>query len=343
MLPIIYVVRQLLGFVYGVNHTTVIMHATENYALEYRGMVYRWVAYSKLFMLIMATGIFASHKQFKVILGFGYIHFLVAAAIFIIIFKYYVNDSSSHSLENQQNDGEIINETIEFRIVGLKLKVERNKYNEKNVFANGNIKPLLLVIGGRVLSALISSLPLLTEPSWLFASMSNMSAETFRIIFLFQFLFALMIVIVSEFFNFKKFFCVAGIIWALIVIILFVIDIFFTDASSVAYCVALVGYTLIALGVNVLTYNQLSEAFASTKRAWSIAFVTFVESLAYLTIFILFIIGLPYLNLMIFVGIVAISVLLYAFIPNARSLLLRNVRFWFKWSKDKDGTNSSAK
>lgn len=102
-------------------------------------------------------------------------------------------------------------------------------------------------------------------------------------------------------------------------------------------------FWLIAMGVNVLTYNQLSEAFASTKRAWSIAFVTFVESLAYLTIFILFIIGLPYLNLTIIVGIVAISVLLYVFNPNARILLLRNFRFWFKWSEDKDGTNSYAK
>lgn len=355
---VVYVInigRLLSGFIYGVNHITIIMHAADNSAPEIRGTVLRWIAYTKLFMLFLATGIAKlTYTNVDVYFGFGILYVLVGFVTLLLI-RFCVYDSFVHALEKAPNDGRVLDNVIKIRdgcreperirheLYEMKTMLVEDNANGKNIFANGNIRPLLLVIGGRALSALFNNVPLLvTEASWIYSSFSEVSSEFFFVTFFLQLVFGLITIGVAELISFNKFLYASGILWSVALFsLLFVIENVVADVPIKAYKTAIVGYTLIALGIEAISYNQLSEAFPSTKRAWSIVVVTFVECLAYLIILAFSIFVFPYLNILITVGIVAISVLLFIYMPNAHGVTLRNARNLFNKSLNTDATRLS--
>lgn len=281
-------------------------------------------------MLALAT---ISFRPADAYLKIGFICVLVAGLALVITIKFYVDSSSP-----AQNDGGISTGMVaEHNRHGLTERQSQQADDQPNgnsIVAIGYTKSLLLVIGGRVLCALINNIPLvLINGSVL--NMFDLSVGAYNILLVFQIFAALLIIMFSEFFNFKKYYYVVAIMFGIYIGVLYLIGTLVGTFSHL-YVVAVIGYILIAVGVNVLTYNQLSNAFKSSTRAWSIFVVKFVESLAYLAIFILFIEAFPYLILIVIVSIVIISALLYIFIPDANGILFRNVEYWRRWSANRN-------
>lgn len=355
ILPVIYIGRLLSGFVYGLNHITVILHAADNSAPEIRGTIVRWIPYSKLLLLILASCLSdLTYTSIQLYNGFG-VFYIIFAVVALILTPFCVHNSLPLSLEKSQNDAVVLQELTKIRkgerepgrirsaLTEMKLMLSEDKINGKNVFANGNIKPLLLVIGARVLSILINNVPvLILLTSALYNSTSKVSSNEFSGVLLFQLVLGWIVIFVADRIEFNRFYYGGAVIWSAVLIALSLLDSVLTDTFKYVYWIAIFGYVLIALGIEAISYNQLSEAFPSTKRAWSIVIVTLVESLAYLIILAFFIFTLPFFILLISVSIVAISISLYKFMPNTHGVSLRNARNLFNRSLRAVATRPSA-
>lgn len=311
------------------------MHAADNTTREIRGTILRSVAYSNVFIFLFVAGMTIMMPYMEgTKIAIGMIH-MIAALLVLILTYFCTYNSFMQSLLRSHNENDIVNEMLTIRnernqrgrtlndLNQLKLRMNEDKTLGGNIFSHGNLRPLLLVIGARALSVLVNNILVLA----IIASSTNFVA-----VYLFKFLFGWMtIMTVADRIGLNRFFYVGGIIWGLVTLLLMAL--LFLDYLRYTYAAAmtllLLGYTLISIGVEAISYNQLSEAFPLAKRAWSIVFVTLAETVVNFIV-LMFYVQMPYF-LLIFVSVAVITVCCYLLklMPNTHGETLRRARDMF--------------
>lgn len=347
IVPVIYIGRFLSGFIYGVNHVTIIMHAADNSVKEIRGTILRWVAYSQLLCILLASIIFdnvrISYPDTYIKIGFIY---SMVAIVILILTHLCVYNSFSHSLDKSRNEDavrseitKIINESNHTGrahniLKETKLALNEDKTVGNGILANGNWRPLLLVIDARCLHALINNVPcLLILVSWT-SDWKLTSLGAFTTLLFFKLIIGWIVIFLADCIGFNRFFYVGGIVWSVIVSLLLVLIFWFISRVNVVVpytlLVIIIGYTLISLGIEAISYNQLSEAFPLAKRAWSITIVTIVETLVHIILISVYVLNFPEMYLLpIAIAILVICGCLLKLMPNTHGETLRNARNLF--------------
>lgn len=343
--PIYYFGRLMFGCIYGVTHVTITMHAADNSAREIRGTILRSVAYSNVFIFLVVAGmsimpyIKETYMTNRMILDMtiGMIH-VVAALLVLILTHFCTFNSLTQLLDRSHNEYDILTAMLTIRnernqrgrtlneLNQMKLMMNEDKMIAGNIFSHGNLTPLLLVIGARVLSVLINNIPVLVFIT---------PTTNIVVVYFFKFIFGwITIVTVADRIGLNRFFYVGGIIWGLVTHLLMALlsmD-YLRYTHEAAMTSLLLGYTLISMGIEAISYNQLSEAFPLTKRAWSIVFVTFVETVVHFIILMVYV-KIPYMLLIsVSIGVITVCCYLLKLMPNTHGETLRRARSMFNHS-----------
>lgn len=320
------------------------MHAADNSAREIRGTVLRCVAYGQVLTILWAFTAFkvensTEYTYIQIGINYGFTAILVLISTHFCVYNSFVQ-----SVDKLLNEEDIYNDMLRIRhdqaqigqtrhaLREIKVLLNDNQTIGSGIFAEGNWNPLSLAIGARCLSVCINNVPLLLLiAEWVNALgyLQGLGAPSgiFIVIFVFKFLIGWIAMFLADYIGFNRFFYIAAMIWAPTIVLAYILP------RETIYFIVLSGYYIIALGIDAISYNQLSEAFPLSKRAWSIAFVTFVESIlqiSILTFSILLFEGM--LAFLLIIVIISLCAFLLKMMPNTHGESLRNARDLFNKS-----------
>lgn len=339
----------LAGIVYGINHVTVICHAADNSAREIRGTVLRLIAYSKWYIILSAAYVFTIAYPTSETFGDIASIYIISAILTALSIGFLTYNSFTRSIEKQENEDNIKGNIIRIRndfnyprraqkvFDEIKLQLSEDQTDGSNVFGNGNLRPLLLVTGARVLSLLVNNIPILviitslSHASFLAADTSEDRITAFStilsIVLFFKLVIGLITVFLADCISLNRFFYVVAIIWAVFYIVLHIVQ------ETIVAGIVLVAFLLAGLGLDAISYNQLSEAFPLTKRASSIAVVHIIESVIEIILLALYILVFPSSFVIpIAIATIILSICLFIWLPNTHQETLRNARDLFNIS-----------
>lgn len=334
----------LAGIIYGLNHVTVVCHAADNSAGEFRGTVLRLVCYSKWFIILWASQVFfigyATHITF-VEIGFIY----VIVSILVSLATYFcVYNSFGQSLQKGISEETVKHDLCKIRnditqphksqqvLNDIKLQLSEDQTAGWNILSNGNIRPLLLVAASRILSVLVNNIPsLVIIISWFWVGVDantntkiDAVSSALFIVLTLKFLIGIGSVFLADCIGFHRFYYILGIVYAILLIILL------NFPNKLLIIVVICSFFIIGLGIDAISYNHLSEAFPITKRALSIAIIHVIESIIEIGLLALYLLIFPAtLIYPIAIGIIIISGCLLKWLPNTHNESLRNARNLF--------------
>lgn len=337
----------LAGIIYGINHVTVICHAADNSAREIRGTVVRLIAYSKWFIILWASQVYSiAYPTFWTFVEIAYVYAIVAILAGLAIWFFAFN-SFAQSLEKRENEDTIKSNLIKIRndfnyprraqkaVDELKLQLSEDQTDGNNIFTNGNLRPLVLVTGARVLSLLVNNIPILGIITSLFYvcflydddttdNPITAFSDVLSVVLLLKFLIGFGSIFIADCISLNRVYYITAIIWAVSYIVLHHV----TD-WLISVLVILV-FFIVGLGLEAVSYNQLSEAFPLTKRAWSIAAIHIVECVLEILLLAWYLLAFPAIFVyVIAIVIIVISVCLFIWLPNTHPETLRNARDLF--------------
>lgn len=333
----------LAGIIYGINHVTVICHASDTSAREIRGTVVRTIAYTKWLIVLCASWTFyIGYPTHVTFLFIGLVYIVVSLLVLLTTFCFVFN-SFVHSLEQQKENEDTIKlrfarirgdpthlRRIQTAFDELKLQLNEDQADGTNILGNGNVRPLILVGIARLLSVLINNIPILVIlNSWLSVSIEQIDPD--RIFFAVsvvltinlaaKWIIGLIGIFIGDCIDLNRFYYVAASIWSVLIIILHIQSFVYLNL------VILLLYWIIGLGVDAISYNQLSEVFPLTKRAASIASIQILEAIVEVIILGVYLLAFPQLLVIaLVIPIILCSLILFKLLPNTHGRSLRDAR-----------------
>lgn len=292
--------RCLAGFAHGIIYNATITHAAENVVKEIRGMLLSSVN------LMMFCGVFVStiltvsvtytyynnsSLTSDVVIGiFG----LVLSVAGIICTTFLTYESVPYLLRRDDEQEAIVN-LLKLRnesvmttkltndLEEMKLMVGQDRRDDQNILSNGNGSATGKMIILRILSTLTNNFlinivlinfTLLLVPSNYELAPVILSGTRFAA--------ATIPLFSTDFIKRKIHLAVSGFTSGLLILILAIIVAavsFTTSATWVLGTLSILFQIFVSLGIDPMQHLLLSEAFSTSKKAWSIALVTSVEYL----------------------------------------------------------------
>lgn len=311
--------RCLAGFAHGIIYNATITHAAENVVKEMRGMLFSSINY------IMFTGVFVStiltasitydisswwdisSRTMTSDVAFG-IFGLVLSVLSIICNTFMTYESVPYLLRTD-NEPEAVVSFLKLRnesvmtpkfiddLDEMKLMVGQDRQDNQNILSNGNGSATGKMIALRVLATmtnnylinytLLSMTTLLLNPINFELAPVILSGSRFAV--------SLILIFLSDFIRRKIQLTVSSVTSGIVMLIMAIIFASVTYLLSTAWvlgALAIVFQILVGLGIDPMQHLLLSEAFSTSKKAWSIALVTSVEYLLQI-----FFIGIYYVGI----------------------------------------------
>lgn len=295
--------RCLAGFAHGIIYNAVITHASENVMKEIRGMLLSTVN------TVMFSGVFvAATLSATVTNRYDYYNeelsadaivgiFGLVVTVLGIICNIFLTYESIPYLLRRDNNAEATVNMLKLRsesvmtteltneLDEMKLMVTQDKQHNQNILSNGNASAIGKMIVLRIVSTLTNNF---------FLNYTLISITTILLPFESYYLAPLILAtprfvasfipIVSTDFIKRKLHLtgsgfISGILMLIIAIIIASINEYQLSTTWVLAALCIAFQFFVALGIDPMQHVLLSEAFSTSKKAWSIAVVTSAEYL----------------------------------------------------------------
>ncbi|KAG4076835.1 hypothetical protein HA402_004437 [Bradysia odoriphaga] len=349
--------RCLAGLTHGIVYNATITHAAENVVKEVRGMLLSTIN------SLMFCGVFVSATVISAvnygevgafnsdrILGMFGLSFSMLGMLCTVFLTY----ESIPYLLRRGKDSEAVVNMLKLRnesvltakltndLDELRLMVVQDKKESQNIFTNGNVYATTKMIGVLTLSTLTNNclvnLIMITLTKRIFNPDSHhISAVLLTGI---RFVGSIVPIFTTDFVRRKIHFTVSGVACGSLMLVLAIIVVSVSEFGSSTYwipatlCIAIQLFA--SFGIDPIEHLLLSEAFSTSKKAWSIAFVAMVEyGLQMVLISIFFIDGITYLTTVTVLftssGVIfALILVLYLSIPETLNLTISETRDLFR-------------
>lgn len=376
-LPALVAGRALAGICNGIVFLALLVHAAENTIKALRGLVLSSIGFLKNISTFLATLLFIIpyynpsqvpypsqlpdpsnsteiiHISFDVDLLLGIVTFVYAIIALLTI--PYLTYESVPFLIQQRRERKGLENFIKLRNEPTDTWAIRNEFDEmrlmviedyrapgrdhRNIFADGNGRPLLLIIGVRMMMLLSSNLPFQLTATIFTKLLPSDNGIQYAMMILLGSRVGLGIlpVLFTDKFGRKCFLFTSGILCGVcmiaqgITLLLDDLEIFDLD-EWVPGTLFICFYMFASIGIDNVGNVLTAEAFPLAKKAWSIAFAMVIEH----TIQCLFLIWLISVRLqyehmiaVIFItgfGLIGLSVWLQRVLPETRGMSLRQCR-----------------
>lgn len=354
--------RTIAGFSHGIVYITTITHAAENVIKEIRGRVLSVINYMVVTSIFASTAITSSISSDHVDIADMYIG--ISSITFVLlglIFTPFLTYESIPFLLKKGLDQEALktmmklrNETFETWTIRndfqeIKQMISTEEYRSYSIISTRNMKPLVLMLGTRVLSFLTNNIILNT----IMLTLTQKSVtENLAGFFLTgaRFIIAVVPLLTMDIFRRKKLLTVTGALSGSVLLIYAVlVSGFQLDKSSVwlSAVVFIIFQVIVSLGIDPLQHILLSETFSTTTRSYStITVVTTIESILQI-LAIVFVHSLNYTDIVLYsfifgtaTGILLLHLALEFFLPETVGLSLRQVKLKFHENDSVDNDRS---
>lgn len=351
--------RILAGIGHGLVYNVAVIHAGENSMKQVRGIItssincFLWLS-TVIGSLLIATvqmGVSTTISSDRMVGIFG-LSFSVLALMHTMFWTeesvvYLLNHGKLgealellSKLRNEPETSTYISDEFE----ELRLMVNGDKVESQHIFTNNNEKPLMLMVALKILHVLTNNFPF----NWFFmiitirilpADQRNMSPVILTAV---RFLGSILQTFLGDSFGRKTFLNASYALSGITLLILEVMLITVTDFTEITIWIistlCIIFQLFVAFGIDPMHNVILSEAFGTSKKNWSVVFVTVCENAAHmLLIGICFVdkgtvIEISY-SLILLISITLILLLiiiLIYYLPETRGLSLSKSRDEFR-------------
>lgn len=308
--------RFLAGLANGLAYLAVIVQAAENAVNQIRGVILRFIGYMLAFSLFIAgfttNGSIENDINSECIMGYLTLFYsvlaLIAAPLLTIESVPFILQQTNDGRSRGERESLAIETMIRLRnekgetakirydLDEIKHQLIEDELDSRNPFGHKNCRPLIIVIGVRVLSVCAKNLPFTILIMGYFNKLVN--PETFSLYALLlllscRFIFGILAMFFIDKFERKKYLYVSSIICGALLFITMVIvfrqndDENIFDASYCSYGIILF-YILASMSIDCVGHVQTSEAFSYATKIWSIVIASCVEHLVHIFLIILF-------------------------------------------------------
>lgn len=322
----------LLGIVCGMAHLTVTVHASEIASKQMR----RIISFA-IVMLMASSSLFYAvvllpFAELQYPLGFDLIAVGVLTMILIPLFTnesvpYYLARGrvakAQKKFSKLRSEQEPSTETLrEFDAV--RAVVREDMENGKNIFGGGNFKPLCTVMCARLLHSLLLSTPWtmyvlscarkVSRPIYFFTYDDRFITELYasRIII------GTIVLAIAARLGRQVFYYISVILFGVF------IATFISNGSLSLGMVQIflyaipISFAYLSLGLDYYQQKQCLDAFATTKKAWSLATIGILENMIHVALITASMIVQPEMIIFGFVGILGLSCILLVIVPRSR-------------------------
>lgn len=355
--------RMMAGLGHGLVYNVIVIHAGENSVKQIRGIVtssINCILWLSIFIgsLVVATvqmGISTSISSDRMIGIFS-----LAFSVFAIMYTMFWTEESVVYLLNHGKLGEALellaklrNETetsssISDDFEEMRLMVNQDHQENENIIKNNNEKPLILMVVLKFLHVLTNNFLF----NWIFMTVTvQIIPESNRkmspvILTSLRFVGSVLQTFLADSLGRKIFLAISSMLSGITLLILEILLITIanfdqiTNWSASALCIAFQFF--VAFGIDPIGTCMLSEAFATSKKNWSVVFVTICENAAQM-----FLIGLCFVDgviieatfhLFLFISVSLILifvVILFCCLPETKGLSLSETRDLFRKNNTK--------
>ncbi|KAJ6635935.1 Solute carrier family 2, facilitated glucose transporter member 5 [Pseudolycoriella hygida] len=352
---VIVICRLLTSVGYGAAFIAVITHAGENASRNMRGIIVSTIncmLFVGIFISLHVTGAVPVYADFSSerILAIITLIFIVASVICTITatietVPYLLRKNRTvDALENMKNLRGVAIESPQLKseMDELKLMIIQDKEDNRNVFANGNVKPLLLILSIRLMAALTNNYSI------------NLICVAFGERVLYHHQYAPLMIIAprvatsalqifyADFFARKVQLIVSATLAGLFLVVFGVLfntlNITWMERYYIPCIFAMYFQFFCGMGIQQMADVYLSEAFSTSKKPWSLSSIILIEHS-----FQIFMTGMAFvpisrggLNALIFatgILVILITVVLMFVMPETKGKTLKQTRDLFRSQK----------
>lgn len=308
--------RILAGLANGLAYLTVIIQASENAVNQIRGIILRIVGYVLSFSLFIAgfttNGTIENDIHSEVIMGYLVLFYSVLALIAAPL----LTIESVPFIMQQTNDGRSIGEReavaiatmirlrneqcetakIQNDLYDIKKQLTEDRLDSMNPFNLKNIRPLLIVVGVRVLSVCAKNLPFTILIMGFFNNIVNPSTFSLYALFLLlscRFIFGILTMFFIDKFERKKYLYVLSIICGILLFLTSLI-VLYKDGNENMFDVKfgsigiIIYFIFASMSIDCIGHVQTSEAFSYATKIWSIVIAIGVEHFVHIMLIAIF-------------------------------------------------------
>lgn len=350
--------RIMAGLGHGLAYNVLVVHAGENSMKQIRGIITASIncfLWSSVFIgsLLIATvqmGVSTTISSDRMIGIFG-----LAFSVCALMYTMFWTEESVVYLLNRGKLGEALELLSKLReepetssnisddFEEMRLMVNRDKLENQNIFRNNNEKPLVLMVALKFLHVLTNNFLF----NWTFMIITakimppgnrRMSPVILTVV---RFIGSVFQTFLGDSFGRKTFLNTSCTLSCVTVLILEIMLLTVTDYTKVTAWVVstlcIIFQFFVAFGIDPMHNVILSEAFGTSKKNWSVVFVTICENVAHM-----FLIGICFVDgviietshyLVLFISVTLILllvVILVLYLPETRGLSLSQTRDLFR-------------
>lgn len=308
--------RFLAGLANGLAYLAVIIQASENAVSQIRGVILRIVGYVLAFSLFIAgfttNGTVENDIHSECIMGYLTLFYsivaLVAAPKLTIESVPFILQQSNDGRTESERESLAIATMIRLRrdrgetarirhdLEEIKRQLAEDAQISGNPLQAVNTRPLMIVIGVRVLSVCAKNLPFTILIMGFFNRIVNPQSFSLYVLFLLlscRFIFGILTMFFIDKFERKKYLYGFSILCGAILFITSLIVLYKNGEESMLD-VEVVSYGIIAffvfasMSIDCISHVQTSEAFSYATKAWSIVIAISVEHLVHIALIAIF-------------------------------------------------------
>ncbi|KAJ6631721.1 putative polyol transporter 3, partial [Pseudolycoriella hygida] len=349
--------RCLAGLTHGIIYHTTIIHAAENVVKEVRGMLLstlNWLMYSGVFVssILISSVTYGQVGAFNSdrILGMFGLSFSMLAILCTVFLTYesvpylLVHGKDSEAVVNllKLRNESVMSTKLTNDLDEMRLMVSQDRQESQNVFTNGNGSAMGRMIALRMLSTLTNNFLLniimigltikILEPSYYHISAVILTGTRFTG--------SIVPIFTTDFFKRKVHLNASAVSSAIVILVLAIIMVsvseFGTTTSWIPAALCVAFQLFASIGIDPIEHIYLSEAFSTSKKAWSIACVTAAENVLQMVLIgVFFIDRITYLTVVAILfttaGLMfALVVILQFSIPETLNLTIKETRDLFR-------------
>lgn len=306
--------RFLAGLANGLAYLPVITQASENAVNQIRGVILRGIGYVLAFSLFIAgfttNGTIENDIYSECIMGcLNFFYSVIALGLAPLL----TIESAPYILK-QTNDGRTVaqrealviatmvklrsekGETPKIRhdFIEMKHQLNEDQLDSRHPFSSNNIRPLLIVIGVRVLSVCAKNLPFTLLIMGYFNNLINSNNISMYMLFLLlscRFIFGMITMFFIDKFERKKYLYICSFLCGVLLFSTCIIvsssneDMF--QAHTLSYGI-IIFFVFASMSIDCVGHVQTSEAFSYATKSWSIAIATGIEHVVHMVFIIVF-------------------------------------------------------
>lgn len=345
--------RILAGFAHGFTYIALVSHAAENAASDYRGRCLASINTVILFGIFAFTILqYSSLYMIDItgdrLIGICALAFSVVAMIFTPFFTY---ESSAFLLSHGRDEKAlrtmivlrsetIATWTINNDFQEMKMMVNEDQMHGRNIFADGNVSPLLIMCGVKLLAFLTNNrLVNMAQILVGIIVLRSMPVHITSVILVSsRLLVSLVTLCITDLLPRRLQLIISGALSGstLILFGILAVSLSWFASSSYALVAVFIAFQCFAsFGLDPLQDILMGEAFSLRKRIWSIVFITVFENMLHVIFLIIyayilldetFVYGVTFTMAAL---ILIVSIVLYIILPETLNLTLRQARAEF--------------